>query len=201
MLFPRENEFNKEVLAASQATGVPVSVIKGFIGLESAFNPNAYREEKHISDASYGLMQILYKTAKGVGYAGEPKGLLAPAASILYGAKFLRGLLQRYPNVLDAIASYNMGHPRKASATTPTIVGIYGKPGPDWVYANQPYVDRVASYIAYYQALEKADASRAAVVLDLIKKKITPKAALYLDLSSLHSLPEQKPKPENGAAS
>jgi soluble lytic murein transglycosylase-like protein len=180
MLFPKENDFNREILAASQATGVPVSVIKGFVGMESAFKQAAFREEQHIKDASYGLMQILYKTAQGLGYKGTPEGLLNPATSLLYGAKFLRGLLQRYPNVLDAIASYNMGHPRKASATTPIIVGIYGKPGPDWVYANQPYVDRIASYIAYYQAKERGDEPRAALVLDAIKKKDTKTGASYL---------------------
>lgn len=197
MLFPKENDFNREILAASQAAGVPVSVIKGFVGLESAFRPDAYREEKAIKDASYGLMQILYKTAQGVGYKGEPRGLLDPATSLLYGAKFLRGLLQRYPNVLDAIASYNMGHPRKASATTPTIVGIYGKPGPDWVYANQPYVDRVASYVAYYQAKERGDEPRAALVLDAIKKKDTRMGASYLDPSSLLSHPASVRKAPN----
>ena len=200
MLFPRENDFDKEILAASQATGVPVSVIKGFVGLESAFKPEAYREEKHIKDASYGLMQILYRTAQGVGYKGLPADLLKPSNSVLYGAKFLRGLLQRYPNFLDAVASYNMGHPRSAAKTTDTIVRIYGKPEPSWVYANQPYVDRVAAYVAYYQAKERRDEPRAALVLDAIKKKDTKLGATFLGHFLPHSLPEREPKPSSSPA-
>jgi len=36
-------------------------------------------------------------------------GLFDPATNIKYGAAFLAGLLKKYPDVLDAIAAYNMG--------------------------------------------------------------------------------------------
>lgn len=180
MLFAREKEFNREILAASQATGVPVSVLKGFIAAESAFNPKAYRAEPQIGDASYGLSQILYRTAKGLGYPGEPAALADPSVNTLYGAKYIRLQLERYPDLTQSIASYNMGFPRRAGATTPAIIRIYGEPRPEWVYANQPYVDRVASFVAYYQALEKPDLARAAKVEALIKKKDTISARAFL---------------------
>lgn len=182
LLFPNENKYNAEILKASQESGVPVAVIKGFIALESAFHPQSIKDETHLGDASYGLMQILFKTAQGVGYTGQPADLLDPYTSTLYGAKFLRGLLNKYPNVLDAIAAYNMGFPRRAEKTTPFIEKIYGKPTPDWTYANQPYVDRVASYIAYYQTYERPNETRRAQILELLKKK---------DLATLRDLYNQ----------
>jgi soluble lytic murein transglycosylase-like protein len=192
-LFAAENKFDHEFLTEAVALKIPVSVLKGFAALESAFNDKAHREEPAIKDASYGLMQILFKTAQGVGYKGTADGLFDPATNIHFGGLFLKGLLQKYPNVLDAIAAYNMGYPRKASATTETIKKIYGAPAADWVYANQPYVDRVASYIAYYQALENTDKSKAATILDLIKKKDCRKAALSLDPFLLGSFRDQWP--------
>ncbi len=171
MLYPNENNFNEPILAASQALGVPVAVIKGFIAEESGFNPNSFRAEPAHNDGSYGLMQILYATAKGEGFQGSSSDLFVPANSVYYGTKFLKGLLNQYPNILDAIAAYNMGSPRKAANTTPTIIGIYGKPGPDWVYANQPYVDKVASFIAYYQTFEKPNETLRAQIVDALKKK------------------------------
>lgn len=184
-LFAHENDFNAAFLSAAVANKIPVSVLKGFAALESAFNAQAFRQEKN--DASYGLMQILFKTAQGAGYKGAASGLFDPATNIKYGAAFLAGLLKKYPNVLDAIAAYNMGYPRKAADTTDIIKGIYGTPAADWVYANQPYVDRVAAYVAYYQAVENTDTAKAATLLDLIKKKVMRQAANSLDPSSLDS--------------
>lgn len=171
LLFPNENKFNHEILKVSQETGVPYSVIKGFIALESGFNDKSYRYESHLNDSSYGLMQILYKTATGLGYKGSPEGLYDPYTNIKYGSLFLKNLFNKYKNIYDVIASYNMGFPRKANQTTDIIRKIYGDPKPDWTYANQPYVDRVASYIAYYQARETRDDNTADLILDLIKKK------------------------------
>jgi soluble lytic murein transglycosylase-like protein len=204
-LFAHENDFNDAFLAAALANKIPVSVLKGFTALESAFNPNAYRAEAGlpqvttpsdgtvVPDASYGLMQILFSTAQGAGFQGDPNDLFDPKTNVTYGAAFLAGLLKKYPNVLDAIAAYNMGTPRAAGNTTDKIIAIYGQPGPDWAYANQPYVDRVASYIAYYQALENANAAKAAAVLDLIKKKIMRVAATFLDRSLSDSSKDQWP--------
>ncbi len=178
MLFPHENDFNKEFLSAAVAVKIPVSSLKGLAAMESAFNPAAYREEAAIKDASYGLMQILFRTAQSVGFTGKPEELFDAGTNLSWGSKFFAGLVKRYPAYLDAVAAYNMGSPRKAKDLKPgtgtydTIVRIYGKPGPDWVYQNQPYVDRVASYTAYYQAVEDGRMADAAAIEDAIKKKI-----------------------------
>lgn len=170
-LFNRETEFDHEFLKVAEELRLPVSSLKGLAAMESAFNPKAFREEPQIKDASRGLMQILFRTAQGAGFKGSADELFDPLTNIRWGGKYFAGLVSKYPKYLDAVASYNMGYPRSAAKSTPTIERIYGKPGPDWVYANQPYVDRVAAYTAYYQAVENGDAARASSVLDAIKKK------------------------------
>ena len=176
MLFSNEDKYNHEILTVSQEEKVPYSVLKGFFALESNFDANSYREETYAdpskNDASYGLAQILYRTARGVGYTGEPKGLFDPYTSAKYGARFIKNLHKQYPKLSDVIAAYNMGSPRAASKTTARIIQIYGKPTADWIYANQPYVDRVSAYIAYYQARERNDSEAATRIETLIKKKL-----------------------------
>ena len=176
-LFANEDKFNKEFFAVSKETGIPVSVLKGFTAAESNFNPKAYRAEPHIKDASRGLMQILNRTAQAVGFRGNPEQLFTPVVGLRFGAKYLRGLVAKYPDLSAAIASYNMGSPRPANKSTPIIKKLFGEPGPGWIYANQPYVDRVAAYIAYYQTFERPDPARRASIVDMIKKK---------DLTTLH---------------
>jgi len=113
--------------------GVPWALILAVIGTESSGNPRAYRYESHINDASRGLMQMLYSTAKSLGYKGPPEGLYNPDTSIYYGAKYLRKLYDRYGNWLDAIAAYNAGRPRRRKG-----FGCY------W---NQTYVNRVLTWL------------------------------------------------------
>lgn len=174
-LFPNQDAYNAQFLAVSQKVGVPVSILKGFAALESAFNPKAYRAEVAISDASYGLMQILNRTAQGEGFKGLPDALYDPYTNIFYGGSFLKKLLMKYPDLSQAVAAYNMGYPRLEKDTTTSIKAIYPASDADratWTYANQPYVDRVMAYIAYYQTFETGDAAKRALILDAIKKKI-----------------------------
>lgn len=197
-LFSKEDNYDPVFLRVSQETGTPFPVLKGFVALESAFDEKAYRYEAHINDASYGLAQVLNRTARGVGFTGDPKELFDPYQSLKYGGLFIRALAKKYPNLLDLIASYNMGYPRKITATTKLIADVYQypleyreKPPAGWVYANEPYVRRVATYIAYYQAKEKGDVAEALRIYDLIKKKV-----LMTDLGwSNPSISWQAPSP------
>lgn len=91
---------------------VPISWIKAVIMQESSGNPNAYRAEPQIGDASYGLMQLLYRTAKGLGYAGTPEGLYDPATNIELGTKLLGQLRRSYGDDFSRVYSaYNSGSP------------------------------------------------------------------------------------------
>lgn len=98
------------VQAESFATGVPALLIQAVILTESSGRADAYRAEPRIHDASYGLMQLLYGTAKGLGYTGTPEGLYDPQTNIHYGTKLLAQLRARYGDNPAAIYSaYNSG--------------------------------------------------------------------------------------------
>ena len=94
-----------------------------------------------------------------------------------------------------------MGYPRKIGATTQLIADLYKypieyreKPPVGWTYANEPYVRRVASYIAYYQAREKNDVALAEKILDLIKKKDLTTASAMLGKAISPAEPEREVK-------
>jgi len=90
---------------------VPEVWIKGVIMAESSGNPQAFRAEPQINDASRGLMQLLYKTAKGLGYTGTPEGLFDPDTSIRLGTKLLSQGRAAFGDDLRAVYSwYNSGN-------------------------------------------------------------------------------------------
>ncbi len=98
------------ILDAARRYNVPESWLRGVIDTESSFNPNAFRAEPRINDASYGLMQLLYKTAKGLGYTGEPEGLYDPETNIDLGAKLLGQLRAKFGDDFRKVYSaYNSG--------------------------------------------------------------------------------------------
>lgn len=117
-MFPRENDFNDMIAVESTRYGVPVAVIKATIATESGFNPKAYRAEPKLGDASRGLMQVLGKTARALGFAASfgddakrDGGLFDPWVSIQTGTAYLAQQRRRYPSVSwDQIyAAYNAG--------------------------------------------------------------------------------------------
>ena len=148
------------------------------------------------TDASRGLMQTTQAAALRVGW---PSGqsfdkLFDPAVSIDYGAREIAYYLANprrnmgpktqgmdvppTDRTRDAVAAYNMGWPRSIRYTTAFIAAIYAypmtyatDPPPGWVYANQPYVDRVISYAALYDADLRGDKVSVADAVRLLKAK------------------------------
>lgn len=114
--------------------------IKAHIKAESNWDVNASRFEAHKGDASWGLMQLLLKTAQDV--LGNPAlnttQLIQPRINIEAGTKFLSQLWGRFGNMRDAIAAYNAGSPRLTAQ---------GK------YVNQDYVDKVTKNYERYKTL------------------------------------------------
>lgn len=102
-----------EITAASQRYQVPEEWIRAVIETESSWNPNAYRWEQKINDASYGLMQILGKTAIGLGFDGDVyHDLYDPAVNIDLGTRDLAQLIRAYGNDFRrVISAYNSGQP------------------------------------------------------------------------------------------
>lgn len=114
--------------------------IKAHIKAESNWDVNASRFEAHKGDASWGLMQLLLVTARGV--LGDlnlsTTQLINPKVNIEAGTKFLSQLWSRFGNMRDAIAAYNAGSPRLTAQ---------GK------YINQDYVDKVTKNYERYKTL------------------------------------------------
>jgi len=119
---------------------VDPNLVKAVILQESNWDVNASRYETHLNDSSWGLMQVLLKTARWI--LGNDKltisDLVKPETNIAAGTKYIGFLLAKYRNMEDAIASYNAGSPRRDK---------YGK------YVNQSYVDSVMKKYTMYQML------------------------------------------------
>lgn len=69
----------------SAAYDVPESLVHRVVKRESNYNPKAYHA------GNYGLMQIRYRTAKGMGYAGSAPGLYDAETNLKYAVKYLKG--------------------------------------------------------------------------------------------------------------
>ena len=130
--------YDEIIQSAAKQYQIDPDLIRAIISVESNWDPNAYRAEPRISDASYGLMQLLLSTARSV--SGNPSlttnQLIDPTLNISLGSQYLRTLHNRHGNLTDAIASYNAGSPIKSS---------------DGQYVNQKYVDKVKLAYMYYQ--------------------------------------------------
>ena len=120
---------------------VEPALIKAHIKQESNWDVNASRYEAHKKDASWGLMQLLLTTARGV--LGDPNltttQLIQPRVNIEAGTKLIADNWRRWGNIRDAIAAYNAGSPRLDPTT--------GK------YVNSKYVDNVTKYYNLYKQL------------------------------------------------
>jgi soluble lytic murein transglycosylase-like protein len=121
---------------------VPYTWVKAIAGAESDYNPNAYREEPQINDASRGLMQVLERTARALGYQGTADGLFDPATSVDLGTKLLAENIQRFGKDFQRVYSaYNSGS-ATAYLSNSTV---------------KAHVDRAVSYLRAVEAgLEQA---------------------------------------------
>jgi len=143
--FLREDQYDALIWTAANARGLDPLLVKAIVAQESGFQPNAFRAEPRIGDASRGLMQVLYGTARDMGYRGSADGLFDPATSIEYGTAWLAKQWVRYQyggrQLTDAIAAYNAG------------TAVFDAPRGS--YSNQGYVDGV---LRYYQGYRNAEA-------------------------------------------
>jgi membrane-bound lytic murein transglycosylase MltF len=135
----------------ANSLGVAPALVMAMIAVESNFNATAYRNEPAIGDASRGLMQILYRTAKAVGYTGTADGLYDPETNVRYGTTYLRDSIRtKRGDVWAGVSAYNNGNGKRATTDTRTCAwrNADGSCG-QWFdikagqFFNQPYVDKV----------------------------------------------------------
>jgi hypothetical protein len=167
--FTRENEFDALIWQYAGAYGLNPLLVKAIIATESGFNPQAFRPEPRIGDASRGLMQVLFKTAVWMGYRGDPEGLFDPATSIRYGTAYLNYQWARYAGSAaqqtDAIAAYNAGTAFKTQ-----------DPAGRLTYKNQDYVTKVLHYLAGYQAAQVQPPNDSVPIAEVLREQ-PPEAA------------------------
>ena len=93
---------------------VDPKLILATIMLESGGDARAIRSEPRIDDASYGLGQILYGTAKSIGFEGKSQDLFDPEVNIDLIGKYHRRNQDSYGGNLTAqqlTIAYNTGSP------------------------------------------------------------------------------------------
>ena len=93
----------------AKAHGVPVKLAMAVVEVESSYRPNARGRAGEI-----GLMQLLPKTARFIGYKGTMRNLYRPDVNIAYGMKYL-GKAHRLGggSLCGTILKYNAGHGAK----------------------------------------------------------------------------------------
>lgn len=88
------------------ANGIPLEVAHGVVMVESRYNAKATGPGGYI-----GLMQLSYRTAKGMGYTGSRAGLYDPDTNLRYGMKYLgEAYRQAGGNLCGAVSKYQGGH-------------------------------------------------------------------------------------------
>ena len=85
--------------------GIPERLVHRVVVRESRYNPTAFHRRY------YGLMQITYETAKGMGYKGPPSGLLDAEVNLTYAVPYLANAYKAAGgNESRAVALYAGGY-------------------------------------------------------------------------------------------
>jgi soluble lytic murein transglycosylase-like protein len=103
---PRGGSLQSLVAHYASANGVPQQLAHGVVMVESRYNARATGKGGYI-----GLMQIGYRTAKGMGYSGSRAGLYDPETNLRYGMKYLgQAYAQAGGSMCGAVSKYQGGH-------------------------------------------------------------------------------------------
>jgi soluble lytic murein transglycosylase-like protein len=101
-----DGQYSAIIARYAASYGVPVSLAKAVIKIESNFRPNMVGGAGEI-----GLMQIKPATARMMGYTGSAKGLFDPDTNIKYGMKYLAMARDLGGGTTcGTILKYNAGH-------------------------------------------------------------------------------------------
>lgn len=101
--------YRKLIAKHARANGVPLKLAMAVVEVESNFRSKARGAAGEI-----GLMQIMPRTARYIGYRGKMKNLYNPDTNLRYGMKYL-GKAYRLGggSTCGAILKYNAGHGAK----------------------------------------------------------------------------------------
>jgi soluble lytic murein transglycosylase-like protein len=171
--------FDSIIADAANAWDVPQSLIKAIVEKESGFDPNAYRAEPQIGDASRGLMQLLYGTAQSLGFAGDASDLFDPTTNIRLGTRYLADLTKtaaRYGYGIDsAISAYNAGFSSQRAGDGKRTGDTTATP-----FINQSYVDGVIAAANAYAAQATATPQQLPTVTTIAAPRANAPSGLSL---------------------
>lgn len=68
-----------------------------------------------LQKTSWGLMQVMGATARGMGFDGHITELIFPDEGLHWGCRYLKSKLDRYQSVKYALAAYNAGSVKKVA--------------------------------------------------------------------------------------
>ncbi len=93
------------ISVAARKYGHDVDLLRAIVHVESHFNPEALSPKGAI-----GLMQVMPATGRRLGVDTPRKSLFDPATNLDAGARYLRLLMDMFPDRPDlAVAAYNAG--------------------------------------------------------------------------------------------
>ncbi|CAN7343971.1 lytic transglycosylase domain-containing protein [Rhizobium sp. LjRoot98] len=98
-------ELDRLIAYYAKLNNIPEELVHRVVKRESTYNPRAYHA------GNYGLMQIRYNTAKGLGYEGPAEGLFDAETNLKYATKYLAGAWMVADNQNDgAVKLYASGY-------------------------------------------------------------------------------------------
>lgn len=103
---PSDGSMRALVARYAAKHGVPRDLAHGVVMVESRYRANATGPGGYI-----GLMQIGYRTAKGMGYSGSRKALYNPQTNLEYGMRYLgEAYRQAGGDYCRTVSKYQGGH-------------------------------------------------------------------------------------------
>jgi hypothetical protein len=169
------------------ANGVPESLVRRVIQIESRGNPRA------VSKGNSGLMQIRLGTARGMGYRGNEQGLLDADTNMTYAVKYLAGAYRAAGcNEARAVSYYQRGYHGAKRSRCAT-------PQPRTQIAAAPAAKVSEAQSAAPLAASEPEAARAPVA-DVLKPRVVRTQAIHQPRPELPAKPlPAKPRPETVA--
>jgi len=140
---PDARKIAKNIVDTHFRGRVDPAMLTAMMQIESSFRPSATRFEPHLNDSSFGLMQVLFSTAKWlrdqVGYRAfslpDGEAMFDPATSVYFGAAYVDWLRK---------------HPRFDGSEAWIVMSYNGGPG-----ANN---SQTRNHLAKYNAAKAAQA-------------------------------------------
>ena len=101
----RDGALDAAIARHAAANGLPVDLVHRVVIRESRYNPGAR------NGPNLGLMQIQYRTARGVGYTGSAAGLMDAETNLTYAVRYLAGAYRAAGgNASRAVGLYASGY-------------------------------------------------------------------------------------------